>query len=78
MTCVNFLADGKTPQCCNVTSGQPLDPEYLHPFCLPIEIPVNDEFYSKYNQNCMSFVRTQIGADYSCSFGHAEQVKAYC
>ncbi|XP_057375843.1 peroxidase-like [Daphnia carinata] len=69
-------ADGKTPQCCNVTSGQPLPPEYLHPFCLPIDIPVNDNFYQQYGQTCMTFVRTQIGADYSCSLGHAEQLNA--
>ncbi|KAI9554530.1 hypothetical protein GHT06_019803 [Daphnia sinensis] len=69
-------ADGKTPQCCNVTSGQPLAPEYLHPFCLPIDIPANDGFYQQYGQTCMTFVRTQIGADYSCSLGHAEQLNA--
>lgn len=71
-----WVADGKTPQCCNVTSGQPLNPEYLHPFCLPIDIPADDSFYQQYGQTCMTFVRTQVGADYSCSLGHAEQVDA--
>ena len=68
------LADGKSPVCCNATTGEHLDSQYLHPFCLPINIPDNDPFYSQYEIKCMSFVRTQIGADYSCSLGHAEQV----
>ncbi|EFX79821.1 hypothetical protein DAPPUDRAFT_51887, partial [Daphnia pulex] len=69
-------ADGQTPQCCNVTSGGPLDAELLHPFCLPIHIPEDDSFYSQYNQTCMTFVRTHIGGDYSCSLGHAEQLNS--
>ncbi|XP_046639032.1 peroxidase-like [Daphnia pulicaria] len=69
-------ADGKTPQCCNATSGQPLNPDLLHPFCLPIDIPADDAFYSQYGQACMQFVRTQIGADYACTLGHAEQLNS--
>ncbi|XP_046451982.1 peroxidase-like [Daphnia pulex] len=69
-------ADGKTPQCCNATSGQPLNPDLLHPFCLPIDIPANDTFYSQHGQACMQFVRTQIGADYACTLGHAEQLNS--
>ena len=65
------------PLCCNATSGLPLDPEYLHPYCLPIDIPEDDSFYSQYGQRCMNFVRTQIGSDYSCTLGNAEQVGKY-
>jgi peroxidase len=43
---------------------------------LPIDIPADDAFYSQYGQACMQFVRTQIGADYACTLGHAEQVKS--
>lgn len=69
-----FIGDGKTPQCCNATSGDHLDDSLLHPFCLPIDIDPNDGFYKNYNQTCMTFVRTNIGADYACTLGHAEQV----
>lgn len=74
-------ANGQTPQCCNATSGGPLPTNLLHPYCLPIAIPGEDPDYGPYNQTCMSFVRTQTGGDFSCTMGHAEQVRIdwhYC
>ena len=68
------LDEGMTPVCCNTTTGQHLDPEYLHPYCLPINVSITDPFYSQFNVTCMTFVRTAIGADYTCTLGHAEQV----
>lgn len=38
-------------QCCPFGSNH-------HPQCLPIRIPDGDPFYSKYQENCMNFVRT--------------------
>lgn len=51
----------KTPKCCDGATP--------HPNCLPIEIPQNDPFYSKFNQRCMNFVRTQAGLRYNCRLG---------
>ncbi len=51
----------KTPRCCD--GGNP------HPNCLPIEIPYGDPFYSKFNQRCMNFVRSQAGLRYNCRLG---------
>lgn len=54
----------KTPKCCD--GGSP------HPNCLPIEIPAHDPFYSKFNQRCMNFVRTQAGLRHNCRLGTRE------
>ena len=41
----------------------------MHPNCLPIEIPPEDDFFSKYGQRCMNFVRTISGLRYNCRLG---------
>lgn len=53
----------KTPRCCD---GVQLKE------CLPIEIPHNDPFYSKYNQKCMNFVRFSAGLRRHCRLGPRE------
>jgi peroxidase len=55
---------GKTPKCCEGSGPGP-----VHPNCLPIEIPPDDGFYSKYGQRCMNFVRTISGLRYNCRLG---------
>jgi peroxidase len=51
----------KTPKCCDGSTP--------HPNCLPIEIPQDDSFYSKFNQRCMNFVRSQAGLRHNCRLG---------
>lgn len=55
---------GKTPKCCEGSGPGP-----VHPNCLPIEIPSDDGFFSKYGQRCMNFVRTISGLRYNCRLG---------
>ncbi|KPM09895.1 peroxidasin-like protein [Sarcoptes scabiei] len=43
--------DGKMIQCCPWGSNR-------HPQCYPIPLPKEDPFYSKYDEDCMNFVRT--------------------
>jgi len=51
---------GKTPKCCDGSQ---------HPSCLPIEIPADDKFYSKYGQRCINFVRSPNGLRQNCALG---------
>ncbi|KAF0302265.1 Chorion peroxidase [Amphibalanus amphitrite] len=38
----------------------------LHPACIPIRIPSDDPFYSKFGQRCMSVVRSLLAPDPLC------------
>jgi len=64
--------DGQVPACC-ANNGTHLPTTDLHPFCLPIEIPANDDYLAQFNQECMTFVRS-LQADGDCSLSHVEQV----
>ncbi|KAG8230291.1 hypothetical protein J437_LFUL010194, partial [Ladona fulva] len=46
--------------------------------CFPIDIPPNDPFYSKYNQECMDFVRTATDSSRGCGkpYGPDRQLNA--
>ena len=69
-------SDGQGITCCD-DSGQFLsNPEMLHPACFPIKIPKRDHFFSRFQQRCMSFVRTAVAPRRDCSFGYTEQVKS--
>jgi len=41
---------------------------------MPISVPQNDPFYSKYRQLCMNYVRSLTAMRPDCHFGPAEQV----
>ena len=62
-------------RCCS-EDGTMLDnpDEFLHPDCMPIEIPTNDNFYSKFNATCMEFVRSSPGPRPDCSLGPRDQI----
>lgn len=62
-------------QCCTEEGKLLRDTELQHPVCLPIEIPEDDPFYSKFSQHCMSFVRSIPAPRSDCRLGHGEQVK---
>lgn len=46
-----FTEEGKMIQCCPFGSNH-------HQQCYPIRIPKEDPFFSKYEEDCMNFVRT--------------------
>jgi len=62
--------------CCRQDGGF-LAPRYIHPACMPITVPQNDPFYSKYRQVCMNYVRSLIAMRPDCHFGPAEQVSSF-
>lgn len=39
---------------------------------MPIHIDQDDEFYRKFNQRCMNFVRLAIAPDHNCKLGYAK------
>lgn len=59
--------------CCRHDGGFPA-PRYIHPACMPVSIPTNDPFYSKYRQRCMNYVRSVNAMRPDCHFGPAEQM----
>ncbi|XP_046736291.1 uncharacterized protein LOC124405448 [Diprion similis] len=59
-------------QCC--ADGKQLPKSLQHHSCLPIEIPKNDEFYSRFGSECMEFVRSMTVSREDCSLGPAEQI----
>lgn len=41
---------------------------------MPIEIPPNDPFFAKYEQECMNFVRSVLAPRTECTMGYSQQV----
>ncbi len=56
-------ATGSEPKCCDVS------PDRRHPACWPIDIPVNDPFYSLFRRRCLEFVRSGTGLKENCRLG---------
>ena len=63
--------DGEGIECCP-NDRVPTTP--VHRYCSPIIINHDDPFYGPKQKYCMNFVRSRLGLDESCTFGHAEQV----
>ena len=45
-----------------------------HPDCLPIGLPYDDTFYSKWNHTCMEFLRSSPAPKQNCALGPREQI----
>lgn len=63
-----------TLECCPRPSTRDGTFHYLHPACLPIMIPRNDTFYSRYGEKCMSFSRSEATPSEFCKLGVREQM----
>ncbi|KAG5886130.1 hypothetical protein JTB14_021352 [Gonioctena quinquepunctata] len=59
--------------CCD-KDGFNLSPRYLHPFCSSIPISSDDDYYSKHNVQCMSYVKSLPAISSDCSLGPNEQI----
>uniref|UniRef100_U5ES00 Putative peroxinectin-like protein n=1 Tax=Corethrella appendiculata TaxID=1370023 RepID=U5ES00_9DIPT len=68
------LTNGQPIECCGNNGSTILPPNLLHFACLPISIDPNDEFYSKFNQRCMNFVRSQLVSNQDCKIGYGKQL----
>ena len=42
--------------------------------CIPIEIPSNDPFYSKFGRRCLKMARAMTAPNLNCEMGSREQV----
>ena len=67
--------NGEGIQCCSEGGDYLKIVETRHPTCLPIDIPSDDPFYSKFGQKCMNFVRTTPAPRLDCLLGYTEQVQ---
>lgn len=73
----NFEGSGSNPiQCCD-SNGLPLPASTSHSQCFPIEIPIDDLFYSRHNQRCMNFVRSLPAPSIDCKLGPRNQVNIH-
>lgn len=59
--------------CCD-SNGNTLLPRYIHPFCMPVEVPEDDKFYSQHRVTCMSYVRSLPALNTDCLFGPVDQM----
>ncbi|KAF2361584.1 hypothetical protein FHG87_007666 [Trinorchestia longiramus] len=57
-----------------ISKGSHRPPQELHPECMPISIPKDDPFYSKFGQECMEFTRSMPAIRKECKFGPREQM----
>lgn len=56
-------SQGDDFNCCGVEASQ------LHPNCLPIDIPRDDYFFSRFGRTCMEFKRSLSGQRPHCALG---------
>ncbi|KAH1025178.1 hypothetical protein HUJ05_009955 [Dendroctonus ponderosae] len=66
--------NGSIPKCCEDGGHKSLPREFLHPSCLPIEVPRNDPFLSRFNIGCMEFIRSAPSTRIECELGWREQI----
>lgn len=61
-------------QCCSQDFSRRLPPEITSPACSPVDVPVNDYFYSQYNVKCLNYIRSETSLPESCAVGAFETV----
>lgn len=64
---------GKPIECCR-NDGGTNNPRYLHPYCFPVEIFFEDDYYSRKDVSCLSYVRSIPGINSDCMFGPMQQL----
>ncbi|KAF7285164.1 hypothetical protein GWI33_011703 [Rhynchophorus ferrugineus] len=67
-------ANGSAISCCDSEGITELPEEYSHYSCMPINIPPEDQFFSRYKQGCMNFVRSALAPNHDCSMGYSQQM----
>ncbi|CAG9765153.1 unnamed protein product [Ceutorhynchus assimilis] len=68
------FTNGSAIACCESDGNSMLPPEATHYACMPIPIPENDPFFSRFHQRCMNFVRTILAPSHECSLGYVQQM----
>lgn len=67
-----FAADNQRVKCCSSDGSSVIPPHQAHFACMPIFIDQDDEFYRRFHQRCMNFVRLAIAPDHTCQLGYAK------
>lgn len=64
--------NGAGMACCSKGYINALPQSLLNSNCLPIDIPIDDDFYSKFNQTCLNFIRAIPSLPNDCKIGANE------
>ena len=77
----SFFKASKDFDCCsNFTRGERNVHQIFEPFCAPIEIPVNDQFWGRntiFNRACHHMIRSKSAPDVDCRPGPSETVRPF-
>ncbi|KAI9554244.1 hypothetical protein GHT06_019516 [Daphnia sinensis] len=66
--------DGSPIPCCKEDGKFLEDENRIHGKCLPIEVPENDPFYSRFGRTCIPLIRANLACRTDGKLGHAEQL----
>ncbi|XP_018575206.1 uncharacterized protein LOC108913999 [Anoplophora glabripennis] len=66
--------NGSIPRCCDRGGRAVLPQEFMHPACLPIEVPIDDWFLGTFGVRCMEFIRSAPSTRVNCDLGWREQI----
>lgn len=69
-----ILENGSAISCCSFDGKRKLNQEERHYSCMPIDIPSDDPFFSRFDQKCMNFVRSVLAPRQDCTLGYAQQM----
>ncbi|KAM7295225.1 uncharacterized protein ISCGN_024730 [Ixodes scapularis] len=59
--------EGARLKCCGVAEG------FSHPECMPIAVPDRDQYYGRFGQRCLEYVRSSAAPRETCGLGPREQ-----
>ncbi|GJQ72253.1 hypothetical protein Trydic_g3344 [Trypoxylus dichotomus] len=74
LTATSRAFNSSVPSCCLPGNAGFLPPEFMHPECMPIEIPHDDWFLSRFGTRCMEFIRSAPATRINCDLGWREQI----
>ncbi|KRT84926.1 peroxidase [Oryctes borbonicus] len=66
--------NSSVPSCCLPGNAGFLPTEFMHPECMPIEVPHDDWFLSRFGTRCMEFIRSAPATRVNCDLGWREQI----
>ncbi|KAG1674084.1 Chorion peroxidase [Nymphon striatum] len=69
---LSTASNGIRIRCCGSDLDQ--NPDKRHPECFQIPIPRNDPFFSRFNEDCMEFVRSAAAPPSDCKLGPRNQI----
>ncbi|KAI4456683.1 oxidase/peroxidase [Holotrichia oblita] len=74
LTATSRAFNNSVPRCCLPGSTGLLPPEFMHPECMPIQVPRDDWFMGRFGMRCMEFIRSAPATRIDCDLGWREQI----